>query len=128
MIQRKMVRFVLGLDFRGHVDLKNLRDLNWMSIPDRVQYFKLMHLFRIRHKLAPKYLLPNFTRISDVHAHGTRSSSHNFHISRELALSPHGFAFTAIKQWNNLTNPIKSIEVFRVFKKKLKQHLISQHD
>ena len=35
VIQRKMVRFVLGLDFRGHVNFKILHDLNWMSIPDR---------------------------------------------------------------------------------------------
>ena len=128
VLQRKMVRFIHGMDYRGHVDLKNLRELNWLSIPDRVQYFKLLHLFRIRNKTAPKYLRTNFTSISDVHDHGTRGSRYNFRISKEMALSPKTFAFTAIKQWNLLPNDIKSINVFRVFKRKLKEHLSLHYD
>ena len=53
VIQRKMVRFVYGLDFRQHVGKKDLRNLLWLSIPDRVAFFKMMHLFRIRHNIAP---------------------------------------------------------------------------
>ena len=74
------------------------------------------------------YLLTNFTSISDVHNYGTRGSCYNFHISKEMALSPKSFAFTAIKQWNLLPNDIKSINVFQVFKRKLKQHLSSHYD
>ena len=39
VIQRKMVRFIHGLDNRAHVDTKNLRDLSWLSIADRVRFF-----------------------------------------------------------------------------------------
>ena len=128
VIQRKMVRFIYGMDNRGHVDNKNFRDLSWLSIPDRVKSFRMSHLFRIRHKLAPAYLLPNFKSVSDAHNHNTRGSSFNFHMSRELSLSPNGFACTAIKQWNELPNDLKSISVFRVFKQKLKQFLLSKYD
>ena len=96
VIQRKMVRFVNGLDYRGHVDNKTLKDLLWLNIPDRVKFFKMSHLFRIRNKLAPSYLLPNFKFVSDAHTHNTRGSSHNFHLSRQLSLSPNSFSFTAI--------------------------------
>ena len=128
VIQCKMVRFIHGMDNRGHVDNKNFRDLSWLSIPDRVKSFRMSHLFRIRHKLAPAYLLPNFKSVSDAHNHNTRGSSFNFHMSRELSLSPNGFACTAIKQWNELPNDLKSISVFRVFKQKLKQFLLSKYD
>ena len=122
VIQRKMIRFIYGMDFRGHVDSKHLRELSWLSIPDRV------NLFRIRHNLAPTYLLPNFCSISSVHSHNTRGSSFNFQLSRELSLSPSSFAFTAIKQWNSLPNNLKDIHEFRVFKRKLKQFLVEQYD
>ena len=127
VIQRKMVRFIYSMDYRGHVDNRNFRVLSWLNIPDRVRFFQMMHLFRIRNRLAPKYLLPNFTAISASHSHNTRGSEYNFTISRELSLSQNGFAFSAIKFWNSLPNSIKCIESFQVFRRTLKQFLIEQY-
>ena len=123
-----MVRFINGLYFRAHVDIGNVKDLSWLSIPDRVKFFQMTHLFRIRNRLAPNYLLPNFTAISTAHSHNTRGSGFNFVLSRELSLSQSSFAFTAIKHWKSLDNDIKCIEEFRVFKHKLKRFFISQYD
>ena len=128
VIQRKMVRFINSLDNRAHVDCRNFLELSWLSIPDRVKFFRMMHLFRIRHKLAPSYLMPNFKSISDAHTHNTRGSSYNFVLSRQLSYSSDGFAFQAIKQWNDLPVDIKSISEYRVFKSKLKQFLFSQYN
>ena len=60
VIQKKMVQFVQGMDIRDHVGAMDLRHLSWLSIPDRVSFFKLIHLFKIRHGLAPRYLMINF--------------------------------------------------------------------
>ena len=127
-IQRKMVRFIFSLDYRAHVDVTNLREMAWLTVPDRVKFFKLNHLFRIRHKLAPTYLLPNFKLISAAHSYNTRGSSHNFHVSKELSLFRNGFAYTAIKHWNELPDSIKSISEFKVFKRRLKEYLIPQYE
>ena len=127
VIQRKMLRFVNGLDNRSHVDNKNLQDLLWLNVPDRVRFFRISHLFRIWHKIAPKYLLPNFKSISNAHTHNTRGSSYNFHLSRELSVSPNGFSFTAIEQWNQLPNSLKSIDNLKVLKTKLQQFLLAQY-
>ena len=116
------------MDSRRHVDSRDLRDLSLLTIPDHVKFFKMMHLFRIRHKLAPKYLLPNFTSVAQVHDHNTRGSSYNFQLSRELSFSPNGFAFTAIKEWNDLPNVLKTVGEFRVFTRKLKEFYISRYD
>ena len=128
VIQRKMIRFINSMDNRAHVDGKDLRNLSWLSFPDRVRFFRMTHLFRIRHKLAPGYLLNNFKAISDAHSHNTRGSNFNYVLSRELSLAPTGFSFLAIKQWNALPNDIKSITELRVFKRRLKEFFISQYD
>ena len=47
VVQRKMVRFIDSLDNRTHVDTKDLRNLSWLSIPDRVRFFRMTHLFRV---------------------------------------------------------------------------------
>ena len=51
VLQRKVVRFIYSMDARGHVGTEHLRSLSWLSIPDRVRYFKVCHVFRIRNGL-----------------------------------------------------------------------------
>ena len=64
---------------------------------------------------------------NNAHTHDTRRSSYNFHLSRELSVSPNGFSFTAIKQWNQLPNSLKSIDNQKIFKTKLQQFLLAQY-
>ena len=128
VLQRKMVRFVQGMDLMSHVGPKELRELSWLLIKDRVMYFRMIHLFRIRHDLAPGYLKSNFTLLNQSHSYSTRGSGHNFHLSKEISRSPTAFTFLAIKQWNSLPNLIKESSSLVVFKKKLKDFLISSYD
>ena len=122
-----MVRFVNSYDARHHVDVGDLLPLSWLSIPDRVSFFKLSHLFRIRHDLAPQYLRVNFTSISESHGHFTRGSSSNYRISKSVSIAPRSFAFTAMKQWNDLPTSIKCITSLATFKRKLKQFMFSRY-
>ena len=122
-----MVRFLNNMDFREHVDHKDLHKLSWLSVPDRVPYFKLLHLFRVRHGMAPKYLMCNFKTISEAHSHNTRGSDYNYVVSRDLSLSQSGFAYTAIKLWNSLPPLVKSIDTLPRFKRDLKEHFLSEY-
>ena len=128
VIQRKMVRFINGWDFRAHVGKSELLQLGWLSIPDRVTYFRVIHLFKIRNKTAPGYLSESFKSVSDVHSHNTRGSGHNFQLSRELANARNNFNFLAAKEWNSLPHELKLIPELRIFKKRLKSYLFSQYD
>ena len=125
VIQRKMVRFLNNMDFREHVDHKDLHKLSWLSVPDRVSYLKLLHLFRVRHGMAPKYLMCNFKTISEAHSHNTRGSDYNYVVSRDLSLSQSGFAYTAIKLWNSLPPSINSIDTQPRFQRK--EHFLSKY-
>ena len=110
---------------RDHVDVEHLKKLNWLNIADRVRYFKLCHVFRIRHGIAPRYLSGSFVPIARHHAHLTRDSDLNYAILKRFSRSSFGFAYTAIADWNSLPRELKQISSFPYFKNKLKQHLAS---
>ena len=122
-----MVRFIEGFDTRSHVDRSNLLSLSWLSVPDRVAYFQMLHLFKIRNDLAPSYLRINFVKLQGLHTYGTRGSDSNYHVSRDLSLAPTSFAFLAVKTWNSLPGSIKSATSYDIFKRKLKEFYLSSY-
>jgi hypothetical protein len=123
VIQRRMVRFVFSRKARDHVDTREIGRLGWLTISDRVKYFKLLHVFKIRHGIAPDYLSLNFEPLALVHNHNTRGSQYDYFVSRGNANSPKGFAFTAIRLWNGLPISLKEITSVSVFKSRLKAFL-----
>ena len=127
VIKRRMVKLVHSKSHYYHVTTNDLKSLSWLSVPDRVRFFKLTHVFKIRAGNAPDYLSIDFQPIAQSHMHNTRHSSYNYFISKQLALSPKSFAFSAIKDWNSLPEPLKSIESLQCFKKRLKEHFFDTY-
>ena len=126
-MQRRMLRFINGQDIRAHIDNGNLFDISWLAVPDRVAYFQLLHVYRIHKDLAPSYLRPSFVPLTSVHSHATRGRELNFQISCDLSKSQSGFAFSAIKQWNDLPISVKDVSSLGAFKKKLKSFFLSRY-
>ena len=127
VFQRKMVRFIYAYDSRQHVGHGNLLSLSWLSVRDRVDYFKLIHLFKIKHGLGPQYLRTNIVSVSDTHSYGTRSSVSNFHVSKALSKTPSAFAFSCVKLWNGLPERIKLIDSLPPFKRELRNFMLSSY-
>ena len=126
-LQRKMIRFVHTYDYMKHVDSHDLSTLGWLSVTDRVKYFKLSHLFKIRRGRAPPYLSNGLVSILQTHSHFTRGSQSNYRVSHEISLAPSTFVYTAIANWNCLPVYMKMLESLSLFKKKVKQYFLSQY-
>ena len=122
VLQRKMVRYVYGWGPRGHVGTGILRELGWLTIPDRVGFFAILHVFRIRKGSAPPYMCHGFLKISAVHNYKTRGSTFDYHISKEDV--PGGFSYFSKVQWNSLPVSLKTIDSEAVFRVKLKGFLM----
>ena len=122
-----MVRFIYSRHPMDHVGFGDLKLLSWLSIPDRVRYFKMVHVFRIRAGLAPHYLSEHFTPVSAVHTYKTRGHSFDFHVSKEISKAQTSFAYSAILNWNALPESIKGIQSLSLFKSRLKSHLLSNY-
>jgi hypothetical protein len=127
VLQRRMLRFVYSMGPMDHVGNCELSQLSWLSISDRVQFFKLVRVFKIRQGTSPGYLALNFKPVASSHSYETRGSSYDFFISKDIAQFPKGFAYSAIKHWNSLPIFLKEIESESLFKVKLKLFLSSQY-
>ena len=127
MVQCRMVLFILSWDRRSHVDSADLKHLSRLSIPDRVKFFKLSQVFKIRIGMSPAYLSYGFLPLSHSHGHDTWRRSFNYSISKELADSPTSFAYTAIKLWNELPQSLQGVASLETFKARLRQHLVSSY-
>ena len=121
VIQRRMARFVFSYGPRDHVGTDDFRKLSWMLISDRVNYFKLLHVFKIRHGMAPQYLVERFTSVEQTHQHNTRGRGRNFSISENISGSLVSFSYTAAKLWNDLPNSLKDIGSLSLFKKRVRE-------
>ena len=109
---------------RDHVGSGELKLLNWLSVTDRLKYFSLIHVFKIRSGIAPGYLSQFFVQVNSIHSQGTRGTAYNYQISKDLSLAPTCFSFSAIKDWNALPASLKGEKSLNVFRGKLKQHLM----
>ena len=102
--------------------------LSWLSIRDRISYFKLIHLFKIKHGLGPNYLRSNIVSVSDTHSYNTRGSSSNFRVPKSLSNAPSAFAYSCVRLWNALPERIKLIDSLIPFKRELKKFLLSSYE
>ena len=109
VIHRRMIRFVFSFEPRHHVDLSHFKRLSWLCISDRVKYFKLIHVFKVKHGLAPSYLSDRFKRVDNMHSYNTRGSKRNFSVSDETCNSLKSFSYTAVKEWNLLPSSLKEL-------------------
>ena len=127
VLQRRLLRFIFSKGPRDHVGSSELKQLNWLSVPDRVKYFSLVHVFKIRLGKAPGYLSDYFVPVKSVHGIGTRGMAHNYQVSKDLSTAPTSFAFTSIKSWNALPISLKSESSLPLFSKRLKELLMSEY-
>ena len=74
-LQRKMVRFVSGMGPREHVADAEISSLGWLPFQKRVEFFVLMHVYKVRKALSPAYISRNFVLLSEVHSHSLRQSN-----------------------------------------------------
>ena len=122
VLQRRMVRFIFSYNPRHHVGSGDVKALSWLFVRDRVRYFKVVHVHKVVTGRAPEYLVKRFVPVQTTHTHNTRSSSYDFHISKEISRSPSSFSYTATKEWNALPNEIKAIGTEKLFRRKLHDH------
>ena len=123
------MRYIFSLDPRCHVDGSNLKGLGWLSVRDRVKFFRLVHVFKVSKGLSPSYLSDGFVNVNQVHSHNTRGSVSDFHVSdRALtSLQRDTFRFKGKMEWNSLPRDLKKVTGLNTFKTKLRSYFTEQY-
>ena len=122
VMQNKIVRFILKLDGRSHIGDTEIIKAGFLNISDRVSQLRLGHVFKISNKTSPYYLHTHFQKINESRRGVvTRAmTNNNFYMPK---ISTNTFAYTSIKDWNNLPSNIKGIKSEKTFKNRVKMHL-----
>ena len=121
--QNKIVRFILNLSPRTHIDQFNRNLLRLLNTQDRAKQLRLNHVFNIFNGIGAPYLTHNFIRTTSAHSHRTRSSNFNFIVPRVKGIASKSFYYNAILDWNALPPQIQTIRRKIEFKKAVKKHL-----
>ena len=121
--QNKIIRFILNLPPRAHIDQEVRNSVKLLSTRDRVKQLRLNHVFNIFNGIAPSYLNDNFTRSSNIHSHRTRSSNYNYLVPRVKGIASNTFFYNAIRDWNDLPPHIQILSNKGSFKREVKKHL-----
>ena len=121
-LQRKMVRFVGSMGPREHVADGEISSLGWLPFHKRVEFFILMHVYKVKKALSPTYISRHFVLLSEAHSHGIRQSDLNYSVAH-CPFPTGSFTRTAIALWNRLPACLKQIGAVALFRKRLKAFL-----
>ena len=101
--QNKMIRYVLDIGGRSHVDYECFSRLKWLSVHRRVDYLTLCKMYGIFVGKAPKYLIKQVQ--TKTHQYETRNSTCNFALPSVKTNGHNTFLFNGIMLWNKLPFP-----------------------
>ena len=84
---------------------------------------KLSHVHKIVNNKCPVYMKENFVNGKDFHKYQTRFSEHNFIIPDCQGPKGYTFYYSAIKDWNSLSEKLKTIQDNKKFMFELNKFL-----
>jgi len=107
-----------------------LRELHWLSVPERITFKLAILVFRCLHGLAPAYLAEAFNRAADVESRcRLRSGSSSALLvptTRRRTLGDRAFAVAGARVWNSLPATLTSQPSLLMFRRQLKTLLFEQ--
>ena len=117
--QNKCVRFCLNLDNRAHLDKKEFKDINWLTVKERVNQRICVTAHNFFRGTSPVYMNEIF--ITDETVRVTRNSENRFKVPlRKTNIGQNSLSYLGPKLWNDLPNDLKLSNNRNTFKHKLK--------
>ena len=128
LLQNRTARIITGnydyINTRG-IDL--VRQLKWMTITQRRNYFTSLMMFKCVHGMAPDYLCDSITLHKDIANRITRSYDdvNKVHVPRApIQLFKNAFAYRGPVMWNMLPKALRCCVSIGCFKKYCKVFIL----
>ncbi len=117
-LQNRAARIIIGnydRDVRG-IDL--VRDLGWLNVRERRDYFTSILVYKALNELAPNHISDMFTLTRDTNIYPTRSTTTDkLNVPRvKKQVFTQSLQFNGAKLWNSLPQSLRSATSLGVFK------------
>ena len=122
--QNRLMRVVLGLNYRSHIGKPQFIQLQWLPVEERARQLQLTMVHKILNNKAPRYFNNYFRRVN--HGHNTRGSLGNVSLYKHKGKSGElTFLYRGAVDWNTLPLPIKETQSPDTFRAKVRKLLFS---
>ena len=94
-----------------------LQDLHWESLRERRRKHRLIHFYKMVHKMTPEFLselVPPF--IHETNRYNLRNANDIQSIHARTALFHNSFIPATVRDWNNLPLQVRQSESLSIFK------------
>ena len=121
-LQKRAARMILKADFMTPSE-QLFKDLNWLPLPERVQYHTCFVVYKGITGKAPEYISSMLTYVSEHHERQTRSTALDLlHIPKShTAYFDRAFSVQGPKLWNSLPADNRNSTSINRFKSELKR-------
>ena len=127
-LQNKAARIITNATYDNTDNAKLLRQLNWLNVPQLIDFETASLMYKIENGLVPAHLKQIFVKSEDLHSYDTRSAnSGNFRLpKRRLNIGQTAFSFHGASLWNQLPYEIKKAQSLESFQKLMKGYIMNQ--
>ena len=106
--------------------MKLLRDFGWISARNLLNFD--LAVFMYNTQIVPDNIRDLFQTVDDVHSYKTKTATdgklHTVHTN--LGITQRSISCSGVRVWNYLPKNIRDAQSIDVFKKRLKEHLLSE--
>ena len=126
-LQNRAARIITGNHDYVHTrGLDIVKQLNWMNVVQRRDYFIALFMLKCIHGLSPVYLSDLITMSNDIAIRPTRASSSDMVMVPRVILyiTKRSYSYCDPMIWNALPKFIKHCVSINIFRKALKTHVL----
>ena len=127
-LQHKVARTIAKIRYDDANHMKLLCDFGWISVRNLINFDLAVFMYNTQRGFAPDNIKDLFQTVDAVHSYKTRAASdgklHAVHTN--LGITQRSISCSGVKIWNDLPKNIRDAQSIDVFKKRLKEHLLSE--
>ena len=124
-LQNKCIKFCLQLSYGDEINRRNLIEMNWLNVSDRVDLCHIASVHKFIHKKCPSYMNDIFTYALQRGVRTRRSFLRLHTPLRSTNMGKNCISYCGPSLWNNLENYLKGVINLNSFKHKYKDKILN---
>ena len=124
--QKKSIRTILNFHFNAHTN-SSFKNLEILKLPEFFKENITVYFYNTINRGMNLNVSPFMVSHSEIHVHNTRNRNRLVLPLTRKSRTQAGFLFQGIKEWNNLTEDMKSANSSKILRRKLRKYYIENY-